>query len=116
MGSIRMSGDNWYPKGTLEEPFLPQEIDDVTAAFPASVAQLMPPVEKIPEEFKFWKGTRWNELMAKWFYSGLSISSKFYPREGIDTERALRHIRAILGSFQPKHEYKEASVAYLLSL
>jgi len=38
------------------------------------------------------------------------------PNDGIDQNKALRHIKAILGSFEPKHEHKEAAAAYLLSL
>jgi hypothetical protein len=37
------------------------------------------------------------------------------PKEGVDVDKALRHIQAIMRSYQPKHEHKEAAVAYLLS-
>jgi hypothetical protein len=40
---------------------------------------------------------------------------KFYPREGVDPEKAFRAIKATLGSFAPKHQHKEAAVAYMLS-
>lgn len=109
-----MIGDNWYPKGSLQEPFIPQDISDVQQAFPASIGNLLPPVENIPEEFKRGR-TKWNDVFGEWFYGGLP-DAQFYPVDGIDPKKAVTHIKTIMGSYDPKHEYKEASVAYLLSL
>ena len=92
----------------------PQHVDDLTLAFPADVAHLMPCYEDIPDEFKNYPGTFWNKWQAEWFYRGLQASPHAKP--GIDLEMALRHLWAIQGSFQPKHEHKEAAVAYLASL
>jgi hypothetical protein len=88
------------------------EIDDVTAAFPADVGSLMPPYADIPREFKHGR-TKWNRLFSDMFYFGLS-SLQLAPRDGIDKQKAWRHIRTISQSFQPAHEHKEAAVAYLL--
>jgi hypothetical protein len=52
---------------------------------------------------------------SRWFFSGLPKGTVFVPHEGIDPAKAMRHLRAILGSFEPKHEHKEAGVAYLMS-
>ena len=92
----------------------PMEIDDVTAAFPAQVKHLMPPMEEIPREFKDGHG-KWNELFSAWFCTGLK-SLKMQPKEGINEAQAMRHIRTIMGSYEPQHEHKEAACAYLLSL
>lgn len=89
------------------------DIDNATLAFPASVRHLMPPQEDIPDEFKY-GATRWNKLFSDWFFSGLS-SLELTPKEGVDKDKAMRHIRTIMGSFEPKHEHKEAAVAYLLN-
>jgi hypothetical protein len=110
-----MIGDNWYPKGSLQEPFLPQEISVGQQIFPSGVTPLLPPQEKIPEEFKRHEGTVWNTFASRWFYKGLK-DPEFYPVDGIDSEKAFTHVRTILGSYEPKHEYKEAAVAYLLSI
>jgi hypothetical protein len=40
---------------------------------------------------------------------------KFVVREGVDAKAAWRHCAALLRSFEPKHEHKEAGVAYLMS-
>jgi hypothetical protein len=37
-------------------------------------------------------------------------------KEGVDGNLAFRHLSAIQRSFTPKHEHKEAAVAYLASL
>ena len=93
----------------------PAEIDNITAAFPAMVSDLMPAQENIPEEFKRFPGTKWNQVFSDWFYSGLK-GAEWQPKEGIDQARALRHIGTVMGSYEPKHEHKEAAVAYLMSL
>lgn len=102
----------------MKPPYLPQEISDVTFAFPGSVEkEYMPEYKEIPEEFRdLNRKTVWNELFSKWFFSGLENDDIFIPKEGIDKKMALRHINTIMRSFQPKHEHKEASVAYLMSI
>jgi len=117
---------NWYPSGTLAAPYLPQEISQVKLAFPGSVGDLLPPADAISEEFKTFnynkkvdttKGSpdAWIMFQEKWFAFGLK-GADVTPREGIDKETAFRHLAAIQGSFEPKHEYKVAAVAYLASL
>ncbi len=93
---------------------LPQEVDDLLMAFPAGIMHLMPKMEDIPDEFKHGH-TKWNKFFSDMFFSGLD-SMEFGRKEGIDPELAWRHIQCITGSFEPKHQHKEAAVAYLLSL
>jgi len=92
------------------------EIDDATLAFDASVRHLMPPQSDIPDEFRFSipAKNKWNRLFNDWFFLGLT-SLELTPKEGVDQDKALRHIRAVMGSYEPKHEHKEAAVAYLFS-
>ena len=92
----------------------PFQLDALRVAFPASVKDLMPAYEDIPAEFKRFPGTVWNKWQAEWFYKGLNGFPKAKP--GIDQDAALRHLEAIQGSWEPKHEHKEAAVAYLASL
>lgn len=97
--------------GTLD--LKPQKVTDLDIAFPADVMHLMPPYMDIPAKFRHGR-TEWNQFMSDWFYHGITSISKLEPKEGIDKKEAFRHIKCIMGSFQPKHEHKEASVAYLL--
>jgi len=91
----------------------PTPVSDLQMAFPGSLGDLLPPEQQIPSEF--WDGqTPWNQLTSRWFFHGLK--GTFVPKPGIDLELALRHIKTILGSFEPQHEHKEAAVAYLMSL
>lgn len=91
----------------------PHVVDDVTLAFPAEIQHLLPTREQIPPQF--WRGhTPWNKLFSDWFYGGITITA-LMPKPEIDTQVAMRHLRAIIGSYQPQHEHKEAAVAYLLS-
>lgn len=96
-------------------PTLPvPEIDMVSAAFPADALSWMPTRDEIPEEF--WRGrTEWNKIVSRWFFRGLPAGTEFIPKKGIDKDAAMRAIKATLGSYAPKHEHKEAAVAYMLS-
>lgn len=87
-------------------------------AFPSDrvVQTLIPPMDEIPEKFRQFPGqTRWHDLVSAWFFSGIEILEK-KPKDGIDSDRAIRHVAAILRSWQPSHQHKEAACAYLLSL
>jgi len=91
----------------------PVEVDDVTMAFPASVTQkYMIPYSDIPDEYKN-GNTDGNKFFCDMFYAGVK-DIEMIPKEGIDPDKAWRHIRSIAGSFEPKHEHKEACIAYLL--
>lgn len=76
----------------------------------------LPPMTEIPEEFKnFNRETKWNELVSRWFYSGLPKETEFIAKDGVDPKKALRAIGAILASWDPEHEHKMAGAAYLMS-
>ena len=92
----------------------PQPVTDLELAFGGDVSRLLPPMDEIPEEFHRHPGTGWNRLVSAWFFRGLE-ALEVEPKEGIDKNAALRHVKAVMGSWQPKHEHKEAGIAYLLS-
>lgn len=99
------------------ETLLPVPISVVEMAFPAhALRDLMPPMDSIPEPFRNESGeaAKWCELQSRWFYKGID-GIEMIPAEGIDPAMAFRHLKAIQGSFAPKHEHKKAAVAYLLS-
>jgi hypothetical protein len=90
----------------------PIGVTDADIAFGGRAMKLLPKYADIPDEFKVGR-TRWNDVVDDWFFRGLK-NCRWHPKEGIDTTRALRHIKAIMGSREPKHEHKEAGCAYLL--
>jgi len=92
----------------------PKEVSNIDIAFPAQVSHLLPAWEEIPEKYKKDHDPA-VDLMQTWFYQGLA-ETEFISREGVDKIKALRQVKACLGSFEPKHEHKTAGVAYLLSL
>lgn len=81
------------------------------------IKKLLPPMSEIPEEFKR-DHNPWCSVVSRWFFGGLTKEevAAWAPKEDIDKDMALRHVKAALGSFEPKHEHKEAGCAYLLSL
>lgn len=95
----------------------PTEVNDLRIAFPASVSDLMPEYDDIPAEFRDDAMARgkWCRFQSDWFFGGLK-DLDVTPKPGIDTKAALRHLKAIQGSFEPQHEHKAAAVAYLASL
>jgi hypothetical protein len=92
------------------------EIQDLDGIFGGDInmSKLLPSMDSIPEEFKRWPGGKWNKVVSDWFFCGLK-NAKWVPKPGINTSKALDHIFAIMVSFEPKHEHKEAGCAYLLS-
>lgn len=106
-----MKKDKTYPTPTVVD------VDDATLAFPADVSDMLPPWEAIPNRFKC-RGTdekadKWLNLFSDLFFRGVD-SIALAPKEGIDAVKASRMIKACMGSYQPKHEHKEAGCAYLL--
>lgn len=91
----------------------PIHVKDIDIAWGGDIEKLLPSYNKVPEEFKN-GNSKWNTVINDWFYSGLK-DCNWQPKEGIDTKEAIRHIKAILSSWKPKHEHKMAGCAYLLS-
>lgn len=94
----------------------PVEVSDVLLAFPGDVKHLIPPQKEIPE--RFWTQVNdWTyRLFNDMFFHGLRPGVKFYARPDIDARMAVRHIQAVMRSFEPKHEHKEAACRYLMDL
>jgi hypothetical protein len=83
----------------------------------------MPRYDTLPAEFKRHNGNAYCEAVSKWFFSGakglpngIEIDGvKFVAKPGVEAGRALAAIKAVLTSFEPKHEHKEAACAFMLS-
>jgi len=97
-------------------------IDSVTMAFPVLIKRYMPAYNEIPWEFRH--GThaikepvirKWIQFQRDWFDYGFE-KLDVVPREGVDSNTALKHLAMIQKSFEPKHEHKVAAIAYLASL
>jgi hypothetical protein len=93
--------------------YKPQKIDGVSSIFGGDMKKLLPPLAEIPEQFQRGR-TEWNKLFSDWFFGGLK-SFDCVPKDGIDRQEAMKHISAIMRSWEPQHEHKEAGVAFLLS-
>lgn len=91
---------------------LPQEVSNLDIAFGGDVSNLMPPKDEIPDKFY---QTKYMRLAEQWFYSGINVSELGKPKLGIDSKIAMRHLNAIMGSWEPRHEDKLSAVAYLIS-
>lgn len=78
-----------------------------------NIDEYLPTWDEIPDYFK----NNWIKpsVASQWFYEGLK-DAEFFPRQGMDRNKALQHVKAVLRSWEPKHERKMAGVEYLLSL
>jgi hypothetical protein len=82
----------------------------------------MPKMADIPDDFTR-DANPYVRAVCTWFFRGAKRDGdalvvdgvRFTPKSGVDAAKALRAIKAVLGSFEPKHEHKEAACAYMLS-
>jgi hypothetical protein len=96
------------------EPLPVPEVDGLDSVFGAGAMRILPAMKDIPEKFKRWGGTPWNQVVSDWFFCGLA-DCEWKPRAGVDTKAALRAVSCCMTSFEPSHEHKTAGCAYLLS-
>lgn len=77
----------------------------------------LPNYDFLPADFKRHNGNKYVEFIAQWFFVGRTKEDmqRLNEKSGIDRRKALVAIKAILASFEPKHQHKEAGAAYLLS-
>jgi len=87
---------------------------DIALGFCCEMDKFLPPYNEIPEEFKDNGDSKWLKFQRDWFFRGIS-NLHATTRDGVDRSEALAHLAAIQRSFEPKHEHKEAAVAYLAS-
>src|ERR1700761_6249799 len=97
-------------------------IDKVSVVF--GDIKHMPRFSTLPEKFQNdWHYEPHCKAVGKWFYSGakpikdgIQLGDEVYKaKPGVDAPKALAAIRAVLGSFEPKHEHKMAACGYMLS-
>jgi len=90
-----------------------QDISDAELVF--GTTKLLPKRSEVPEEFDFMGSSKWNKLFTDIFFVGLE-DLDVTPKEGVDADAALLCIKAHMSSWEPKHEEKEAGVAYMMSI
>jgi len=95
--------------------FAVKAVSDMDIICGGNIEELLPPMQDIPSEFGIMKPNKWSRFISDWFFCGIE-DVKLAPKDGVDPVRAIRHIKAIMSSFEPKHEHKEAGCAYLMSL
>lgn len=95
---------------------LPKDVSDILFAFPANVDEYIPAWDQIPKQFKDdIRHLKWDRLFSILFYGGVETDKMWItPKEGIDANKAGRHIMCIMRSYGPKHEHKQAGVIYLM--
>jgi hypothetical protein len=92
------------------------ELSQAAEVFPADALKWMPSMDEIPDEFKRdYRGNGWRAVTERWFFDGIAAEVEFYPRDGVDPEKAYRALSATLRSYAPSHQHKEAAVAFMMA-
>ena len=93
----------------------PKSASDLDYAFPAVViGRFIPCWDDLPAPFRN-RSSGFEELATHVAFNAVSFRDGVL-RDGIDAHMANRQISIVARSFEPKHEHKEAGLAYLLSL
>ncbi len=79
-----------------------------------NVRTLLPKMNELPDEFDN-QYNKWNKAVSTWFFEGIRKDA-FTAKEGIDKDKAFKHLAAVISSWDLKHEHKTAGAAYLMSL
>lgn len=91
----------------------PHTVNDLDVAFPAKViGTLLPHMSEIPDEFKEPRN-KWCDFAMSLFFNGGKLPK---VKPGVDANNAKRHLSAVLSSFEPQHEHKEAGAGWLMSM
>jgi len=100
-----------------ETTITPEQLDQIdidTAEIVFGTTKFLPKYDDVPDEYKHGR-TKWNNLFNDMFFSGIE-SLEMEPKEGVDADKAWSVIQAHMRSWEPKHEHKEAGVAYMMSM
>jgi hypothetical protein len=90
-------------------------VDQVNYAFPAHVIGiLIPEWQYLPEQFRDGNSC-FEELASHACFNCVELKPEVV-RVDVDLSSANRQLSAVSRSFEPEHKYKEAALAYLLSL
>lgn len=90
----------------------PPKVSDVDIAFGG--CDHMPDVKTLPEDYRNERAHACTVAQDLFFKGGKMADYGYTCREGVDQNDAIRAIRAVLGSFQPKHEHKIAAVGWMI--
>jgi hypothetical protein len=76
----------------------------------------LPKYDDVPDAFKR-HNNPYAKFISDWFFGGRTKEDidRLVPKPGVDKDKALKAIIAVLKSYGPKHEHKEAGCAYMLS-
>jgi len=76
---------------------------------------IMPDKKILANSMEFYnKNTKYNQLFSELFFKGGTIHYKEILTDKT-RENNFRYLKAVMGSFQPKHEQKDAVCAFILS-
>ena len=95
----------------------PKDVSEAHLVFGGNVTgEFLPERSEIPREF-FDSHNKWASFVSNMFFRGWDGADPVLIRKpDVDADVAFRHIRTVVGSWEPKHENKIAGAAYLLSL
>lgn len=87
--------------------------DGIEAVFGANLSHY-PDMDSIPDEFRHGRA-KGCDVFSKLFFSGGKVEDHgLQLKPGVDRSKFYRALRALMSSFEPKHELKEATCGWLI--
>jgi len=89
-------------------------IEDISKV---SLEDFIIPYEELDSKYDDW-GNPYTEFTAKWFFEGIDKNDllRLVPKEGIDTELALKNLNVLRHDRNYQHEHKMRLLPHYLEL
>ena len=91
------------------------EVTDADCAFPTRWKELLPKWEELTKDEQRGNGPFCNAISSIFYSGGKLADHGFRTKDGIDSKKVHRYLRATLGDFGPKHEHKIGGIAHMLA-
>lgn len=91
------------------------EVTDLDCAFPTRYRELLPKWEELTDQEKRMSGPYCDAVSSIFFSGGKLIDHGLKIKDGVDSKKVHRYIRATLGDFGPSHEHKIGGIAHMLA-
>lgn len=90
------------------------EVSDADCVFQGRWRELLPKWEDLTKEEQAMRGPFCDALSSIFFKGGKLVDHGIHVKDGFDSAKVHRYIKATLGDFGPSHEHKIGGIAHML--
>lgn len=91
------------------------EVTDADCAFPTRWQTLLPKWEDLTKDEKACRGPFCDAISRVFFSGGKLADHGITFKDGVDSRKVHRYLRATMGDFGPSHEHKIGGIAHMLA-